>query len=236
MPRHRLLWLRDHAPPPLRGAICELYRYTQFRRVPDSRLGRKLVALAYHGDVVLPPRLRDSRTIGGDGRCLDLTRYRQLNTAPTSGFQYDEPVLAERGAALTMPFLDPAVAQCALASPNRHHIGPRVQKRLLRAAVADLLPDSMRGLHKTVQRLRHDRALTEAFEPLLRELDLARSLSDRGLVAAEDVNSLLEHQPDGALSPERMHALWALASAELWMRLFLDGRGQGLPEFLLRTA
>ncbi len=236
MPRHRLLWLRDHAPPPMRGALCELYLYTQYRRVPDSWLGRKLVARAFNGDVVLPPRIRDARTIGAEGRCLDLRSYRQAHKAPTAGFQHDEPMLVAHGASLAMPFLDPAVAQCALASPSRHHIGLRVQKRLLRAAVADLLPPSMRGMRKTIQRFRHDRAHTLAFEPLFRELDLARSLADRGLVAADGVASLFEPRPDGALSPERMHALWALVSAELWMRLFLDRRGQGLPEPLRRAS
>jgi asparagine synthase (glutamine-hydrolysing) len=236
MPRHRLLWLRDHAPPPLRGALCELYRYTQYRRLPESWLGRKLVGWAFQGDVVPPPQIRGAHTLGADGRCLDLGRYRQANMAPVTGFQHDEPVLAERGALLAMPFLDPAVVQCALASPNRHHIGPRVQKRLLRAAVADLLPPAMRGAGKTIQRFRHDRALTEAFEPLLWELDLARSLADRGLVAAHEIAALFERGPGGARSQERMHALWALASAELWLRLFLDRRGQQPPELSLRAA
>lgn len=226
MPRHRLLWLRDRAPPPLRGALCELFRYTQFRRRPDSWLGRHLVSLSYRGDVVPPPQVREARTVGAADGCLDLARYRQEHTAPTSGFAHDEPVLAVHGAALAMPFLDPAVAQFALSCPNRHLIGLREQKRLLRAAVSDLLPESMRGARKTIQRFRHDRALTDAFEPLLRDLDLARSLADRRLVAADEVTSLIVHGPDGALSRERMHVLWGLASAELWMRQFLDRRGQ----------
>jgi asparagine synthase (glutamine-hydrolysing) len=237
MPRHRILWMRDFALPPLRGALCELFQYTQYRRNPSSWLGRRLVARAYRGDIVQPPEIQGARTIGGEDGCVSLARYRQANVAPTSGFQHDEPVLAGQGAALAMPFLEPSVVQLALASPDRHLIGPRGQKLLLRAAVADLLPGPMRGIRKTIQRFRHDRGLADAFKPLLQDLDLARSLADRGLVAAEDVASLCAaHGADGALSSERVHALWSLACAELWMRMFIDHRGQGLPAPLRRAV
>jgi asparagine synthase (glutamine-hydrolysing) len=235
MPRHRILWMRDHAPPPLRGALCELFTYTQFRRMPASWLGRQLVKRAFNGDVVKPTTIRGARTIGGEGGCVSLARYRQENLAPTSGFQHDEPVLAGVGAALSMPFLEPSVIQVALASPDRHLIGPREDKRLLRVACADLLPEAMRGVRKTIQRLRHDRRLTEALEPLLCDLDLARSLADRGLVVAEDIAPLFEHDADGVLSSERVHALWSLACAELWMRMFIDRRGLAMEAPSRRT-
>lgn len=228
MPRHRILWMRDHAPPPLRGALCELFTYTQVRRVPASWLGRQLVSRAYQGDLVKPTVIRSARTIGGEAGCVSLANYRQENIAPTSGFQHDEPVLAGQGVALAMPYLDPSVIQVALASPDRHLIGLRQEKRLLRAACADLLPASMRGLRKTIQRLNHDHRLADALEPLLRDLDLARSLADRGLVAAEDIAPLLAREADGALSSERVHAIWGLSCTELWMRMFIDRRGQGL--------
>ncbi len=229
LPRHRILWMRDCAPPPLRGALCELFRYTQYRRTPPSWLGRQLVARAYRDDLVQPPPIIGARTIGGEGGCVSLARYRQGNIAPTSGFAHDEPVLAGQGAALAMPFLEPSVVQVALASPDRHLIGLRGQKLLLRAAVADLLPGPMRGIRKTIQRFRHDRGLADAFQPLLQELDLARSLADRGLVNAEELAPLMSFEAGAVPSSEQIHALWSLACAELWMRMFIDWRGRESP-------
>jgi asparagine synthase (glutamine-hydrolysing) len=226
MPRHRILWMRDCAPPPLRGALCELFQYTQYRRTPHSFLGRQLVARAYRGDLVQPPAVIGARTVGGEGGCVSLARYRQKNVAPTSGFAHDEPVLATQGAALAMPFLEPSVVEVALASPDRHLIGLRGQKLLLRAAVAGLLPAPMRGIRKTIQRFRHDRGLADAFQPLLRDLDLSRSLVDRGLFTSKELAPLIACEAGGALSSEQIHALWSLACAELWMRMFIDQRGR----------
>jgi len=226
MPRHRVLWLRDHAPPPLRGALCELYTYTRFKRMPSSWLGRQLVKKAYRGDLPEPPRLAGAQPIGADAGCKSLERYLEEHIAPSSGFLHDEPVLAEQGAAIAMPFLDPAVTEFALGCPGRYHIGLREQKRLLRAAVEGLMPEAMLTSRKTIQRLRHDAALSDAFDRLARELDLARSLANRKLLAADYVWTLAERGPGGAISAERMHTLWALICTELWMRQFVDGRGQ----------
>ena len=228
MPRHRILWLRDHAPPPLRGALCELYTYTRFKRMPGSWLGRQLVKRAYHGDLPAPPQVVDARAIGADAGCKSLERYLEEHVAPSSGFLHDEPVLAERGAAIAMPFLDPAVVEFALGCPGSFHVNLREQKRLLRAALADLMPEAMLKSRKTIQRLKHDAALSDTLERIARELDLARSLADRKLMAGEYVWTLTERGPGGAMSPERMHSLWALICAELWMRQFVDGRGRPL--------
>jgi len=225
MPRHRILWLRDHAPPPLRGALCELYTYTRYKRMPASWLGRQLVRQAYHGDLPVPPQVLDAHPIGADGGCKSLERYLEEHIAPSSGFLHDEPVLAERGASIAMPFLDPAVTEFALGCPGSYHITLREQKRLLRAAVAGLMPDAMLKSRKTIQRFKHDGALSDAFDRIARELDLARSLSDRKLMDSDYVWSLTERGAGGAMSAERMHTLWGLICAELWMRQFIDRRG-----------
>lgn len=226
MPRHRILWLRDHSPPPLRGALCELYTYTRYKRMPASWLGRQLVKQAYHGDLPSPPQILDAHPIGAESGCKSLERYLEEHIAPSSGFLHDEPVLAERGASIAMPFLDPAVTEFALGCPSRYHITLREQKRLLRAAVAGLMPEAMLKSRKTIQRFKHDGALSEAFDRIARELDLARSLSDRKLMSSDYVWSLTERGAGGAMSPESMHTLWGLICAELWMRQFIDRRGR----------
>jgi asparagine synthase (glutamine-hydrolysing) len=226
MPRHRILWMRDRAPPPLRGALCELYVYTRYKRMPRSWLGRQLVARAYRGDLPEPPRVIDANPVGAGEGCKSLDRYLEEHISPSSGFLHDEPVLAEVGMTMLMPFLDPAVTEFALGCPGSYHIGLREQKRLLRAAVADLLPPAMLASRKTIQRLKHDRVLSNAIDGIAKELDLARSLTDRKLIVGDYVWSLGVRSSDGTISPERMHTLWGLICAELWMRQFIDRRGR----------
>jgi len=226
MPRHRILWMRDRSPPPLRGALCELYVYTRFRRMPRSWLGRQLVARAYRGDLPDPPRLIDANPAGAGEGCKSLDRYLEEHFSPSAGFLHDEPVLAELGMTMLMPFLDPAVMEFALDCPGSFHIGLRVQKRLLRAALADLMPPAMLASRKTIQRLQHDADLSDAIEKIAGSLDLARSLVDRKLIPAGYVWSLAARTSDGALSSERIHILYGLICAELWMRQFVDRRGQ----------
>ena len=173
-----------------------------------------------------PPQLSNAQTIGADRGCKSLEQYLEEHTAPWSGFLYDEPVLAERGASISMPFLDPAVTEFALGCPGRFHISLREQKRLLRAAVADLMPAPMLASCKTIQRLRHNATLSDVFDRIVKDLDLARSLADRRLIDSDYIWSLTERGPGGAISPERIHSLWGLICAELWMRQFLDRRGQ----------
>ena len=120
----------------------------------------------------------------------------------------------------------PPAEEFALGCPGRFHITLREQKRLLRAAIAGLMPEAMLKSRKTIQRFKHDGALSDAFDRIARELDLARSLSDRKLMDSDYVWSLTERPAGGAMSAERMHTLWGLICAELWMRQFIDRRGR----------
>lgn len=226
MPRHRILWMRDRAPPPLRGALCELYIFTRYKRMPRTWLGRQLVARAYRGDLPEPPQLIGAKPVGADEGCKSLDRYLEEHYSPSAGFLHDEPVLAEIDMTMLMPFLEPAITELVLGCPGRYHIGLREQKRLLRASLADLMPPAMLASRKTIQRLRHDSELSDALGGIAKALDLARSLADRRLIQADYVWTLSARSAGGAISPERMHALWGLICAELWMRQFVDGRGQ----------
>ncbi|MGH8131535.1 MAG: asparagine synthetase B family protein [Steroidobacteraceae bacterium] len=226
MPRHRILWLRDRSPPPLRDALCELFVYTRYKRPPKTWLGRRLIAQAYRGDVPEAPVVAGARAVMTGGGCPSLDRYLEEHTSPSSGFLHDEPVLAGAGAAILMPFLDPVVTDFALGCPGSYHIGLREQKRLLRASVADLMPQSMLRSRKTIQRFRHDVKLADALIGIADELELARSLSGRTLLSEAFVRSLTTRDARGTLSPERLHALYALICAELWLRQFVDRRGR----------
>jgi len=56
-------------------------------------------------------------------------------------------------------------------------------------------------------------------------LDLDRALGARGLFSADYVSRLRQRAAGTAYSSARLHTLWALVCAEIWLRQFVDGRG-----------
>jgi asparagine synthase (glutamine-hydrolysing) len=230
MPRHRLLWLRDHAPWPLRGALDELFHYTQLALEPPGWLGRRLVERVYGADRPERPPVAGASPPSLDVDWHSLAAYRR-DTIAIKNFCYHEPVDAELGVSLVAPFSSPEVFEFALGCRLAHLIDVRQQKKLLRAAVADLLPPALVRRRKTIQRLRHDRDLSDQMEGLVASLDLDGALSARGLLPPGYVKRLCVRGAGGAYASQRVHLLWALACAELWLRQFVDDRGRPIPGF-----
>lgn len=230
MPRHRLLWLRDRAPWPVRGALDELFRYTQIKLEPRTWLGRRLVERVYGADRPAPAVVPGALPPAIDVDYHNLAAY-QRGTIGLKGFCYHEPINAQLGITMIAPFSSPEIMEFALECPMGHLIDVRTQKRLLRAAVADLLPPVFSGRRKAIQRLRHDRELSDRMDEMAASLDLDAALASRGLLPPDFVRRLRARPEGGAYSTERMHSLWALISAELWLRQFIDDRGRPIPGF-----
>jgi hypothetical protein len=57
------------------------------------------------------------------------------------------------------------------------------------------------------------------------QLRLRESLAARGLLPADYLATLQKRANGAAYSSERLHILWAMISAELWLRQFVDRRG-----------
>ena len=231
MPRHRILWLHDRAPPPLRGALSELYVYARYKSMPRSWLGRRLVARAYRGDLPEPPPVIGANAVIVSEAYESLDRYMEEHNTSAASFYYHEPLHAQLDTTLLIPFLDPEVTEFALGCPGNYHIGLRAQKRLLRAAVQDLLPGFVLSRRKAIQRLKHGIELSDAIDSIADELDLAQALASRDLISMEYVKTLRVRPSGSAISRERLHILWALISAELWMRQFIDARGKPIVSF-----
>lgn len=224
MPRHRLLWLRDHAPPPLRGALNELFVYTQRREEPPSWLGRRLASLAFHGDLPAMPTVMGAGDLPADMHFANLDHYRSTFTA-IDGMRFHEPVDTASNVPMVVPFFDPAVVQFALDCPANFLIDARRQKKILRAAVSGLLPPSISQRGKMIQRMKHDAHLSDVLDDFATQLRVRESLAARGLIPQDYVDSLQRRTRGAAYPSERLHILWALISAELWLRQFVDQRG-----------
>jgi asparagine synthase (glutamine-hydrolysing) len=225
MPRHRLMWLRDHAPPPLRGALNELFIYTQRRQEPPSWLGRRLAALAFHGDRPVMPSVTGAAEIPADMNYENLDHYCRSTISWIEGMRFHEPVETASDLTMVAPFFDPAVVEFALSCPTNFLIDAHRQKRILRAAVSSLLPPEISQRRKLIQRMKHDAALSDVLDDFAAQLRLRESLMARGLVPAEYVAALQKRGGSAAYSSERLHILWALICAELWLRQFVDQRG-----------
>ncbi len=236
MPRHRLMWLAKHMPHPLRGGLGELLKYSQTREMPGSWLGRRLIQRAY-GEAprqatqvigALPMSMPDER--------MDLCNYMRASWNMMNTFQYHEPAEDCAGLACVMPFIEAEVRDLAQATPISHMITARYQKKILRDALSDLLPDSLRNRPKAIQRLRRDQSLSDALFTIAKKFDIRNKLTDRRLLATGDIDAVLRPTA-GLLSDTAVADLWTLVCAELWMQTFSDGRGRaplgqpvGVPE------
>lgn len=228
MPRHRLLWLRDRAPWPLRSALEELLVYTQTKRPPATLSGRLLRFVASRGDVPDAPRVPGEPFPEVKGDYTSLAAC-QRDTIAEWSFDYHERIDAELGLIMACPYSDADVMEFALQCPMDYLIDRRSQKRILRAAVADLLPPALVERRKRIQRLNHDAQLAEVIENFADSLHLDTALEQRQLVAPGYVRRLRRRGAGRAYSQGRMHMLWPLLCAEIWMRQFVDHRGASPP-------
>jgi len=148
-------------------------------------------------------------------------RYRAI-FAPMHmwGVGWSERMSARHGLGFADAWSDRRLVEFALAVPQRVLNTAASGKKLVRRAIAPLLPPEVRSaLGKTVPYPLHDRALRDrAVRTIERLFDQPRS-ADRGWI---DGRAIQEHA--GAVSrgePER-HSLWWAIATEAWLRAHHD--------------
>ncbi|MGH9471233.1 MAG: asparagine synthase (glutamine-hydrolyzing) [Terriglobales bacterium] len=119
-----------------------------------------------------------------------------------------------------VPFLDRHVVEFALRIPAHVQVRGLVGKQVLKAAVADLLPQSIlnrkkAGFPTPWQVWLQGPGLVE-----VERLIAGPRAQARGLLRPEAVRALLDEQRRGRARNEER--LWRLANLELWQRVFLD--------------
>jgi asparagine synthase (glutamine-hydrolysing) len=115
-----------------------------------------------------------------------------------------------------VPFLDPAVAELALALPSRHKVLGPSTKRLLRRAVAPLVPREIVRGRKRGFSIPAAAWLRGPLLPFARELLSADSLRAHGVFEPAAVGRVLEHHASGVEDLSRQ--LWGLMAFTLWQR------------------
>lgn len=225
MPRCKLVRLREVLPF-LRGPLREIYQLTQTGTAPRSLVGRLGERLLAGREAFAPPAVAGAPGPAhvADDMSLDELISQQICEAQDSG--YVESALASAGVEFRDPFQATDVMDLALAIPGRYSVGLFEQKRVLRQAMAPLLPASVLHRGKSLQRVRHDVRLSRVLDALADEYLTPARLRERGLVDPAYVDRLRTRLPMQSYATEPLYRLWTLLCLELWMRQFIDERAR----------
>jgi asparagine synthase (glutamine-hydrolysing) len=115
-----------------------------------------------------------------------------------------------------VPFLDPVVADLALALPSRHKVLGLSTKRLLRRALEPLVPREIAHGPKRGFSIPAAAWLRGPLLPFARELLAPEGLRRDGVFDAGAVGGVLERHASGAEDLSRQ--LWGLMAFTLWQR------------------
>jgi asparagine synthase (glutamine-hydrolysing) len=113
-----------------------------------------------------------------------------------------------------VPFCDPAVAELALALPTAKKVRGFAKKRLLRRAVAPLLPRSIARARKRGFSVPMAAWLRGELEPFAREVLAAGTVDGQGYFRSEQVSRLLDAHVAGREDLSRQ--IWGLMAFTLW--------------------
>jgi asparagine synthase (glutamine-hydrolysing) len=120
-----------------------------------------------------------------------------------------------------VPILDPVVAELALALPSRLKVRGLAKKRLLRRAVAPLLPREIiegkkRGFSAPIGLW-----LRNELQPLAREVLSPAAVRRQGFFRPETVGRLIDDHAAGRADNSRK--IWALLTFSLWYDRYAEG-------------
>jgi asparagine synthase (glutamine-hydrolysing) len=126
-----------------------------------------------------------------------------------------------------VPILDPVVAELALALPSRLKVRGLAKKRLLRRAVAPLLPREIiegkkRGFSAPIGLW-----LRNELQPLAREVLSPAAVRRQGFFRPETVGRLIDDHAAGRADNSRK--IWALLTFALWFERYGAGAVPGEP-------
>jgi asparagine synthase (glutamine-hydrolysing) len=117
-----------------------------------------------------------------------------------------------------VPFCDPVVAELAFALPSRLKVRGFAKKRLLRQAVAPLLPRSIVGGRKQGFSIPLAAWLRGELEPFAREVLDRDTLRRQGLLQPEAVLDLLDAHV--ARREDLSRQVWGLMTLTLWTEMY----------------
>lgn len=122
-----------------------------------------------------------------------------------------------------VPFLDHRLVEFAAMLPPSAKLRGFTTKRILRAAVRDVLPPEILARPKMGFPVPFGRWMRAEWSSVARDVLLDRRTRERGIVAPAAVERLIDAHRSG--TTDGGDALWALLNLELWYRTCVDGDG-----------
>jgi asparagine synthase (glutamine-hydrolysing) len=194
---------------------------------------------------VLSPRLMDlvtpERAYGpslayfssppGSASMLDRILYADLKTYLVELLMKQDQMSMAASIESRVPFLDHHLVAFASTLPRDRKLSGFSTKRILREAVADVLPREILERPKMGFPVPFASWIRNGWGDVVREVLLDRRSLEREIVSPSAVEGLLS--PSSAGTPglaSASDAVWSLFNLELWYRTFIDGEGvQTLP-------
>jgi asparagine synthase (glutamine-hydrolysing) len=122
-----------------------------------------------------------------------------------------------------VPFLDHKLVEFAARLPDRLKLNGFTTKRILREAIAGIVPDEILTRPKMGFPVPFSSWVRNGWNKVAGDVLLDRRSRERGLIRPEAVSRLLQEHRDGTCTGG--DAIWALVNLELWYRTFIDGDG-----------
>jgi asparagine synthase (glutamine-hydrolysing) len=123
------------------------------------------------------------------------------------------------GLEVRSPFLDQEMMELAASIPSRHKLYALQGKRILRTALADLVPREILARTKRGFDPPADAWIRGPLADMTRDLLLDQTARQRGWFMPREVDRLVREHVAGASHGRR---LWTLLVLELWCRTYLD--------------
>jgi asparagine synthase (glutamine-hydrolysing) len=122
-----------------------------------------------------------------------------------------------------VPFLDHKLVEFAARLPDRLKLNGFTTKRILREAIAGIVPGEILTRPKMGFPVPFSSWVRNGWNSVARDVLLDRRSRERGVIRPDAVSRLLQEHRDGTCTGG--DAIWALVNLELWYRTFIDGDG-----------
>jgi len=159
----------------------------------------------------------------GRDRALDRFLYADLKTYLVELLMKQDQMSMAASIESRVPFLDHRLVEFAARLPADRKLSGFSTKRILREAVADVLPREILERPKMGFPVPFGSWVRSGWGDVVRDVLLDRRSRERGIIAPDAVEGLLA--PASGSPPSKFDAIWSLLNLELWYRTFIDGQG-----------
>jgi len=156
----------------------------------------------------------------GRATLSDILRLDTATFLPDLNLLYGDKMTMAASIEMRVPFIDNALVDLALAAPVQAKMRGLVGKRVLREAVAGVVPPSVIKRRKAAFAAPVRTWLRDGLKEMVGDLLSPAALRRRGYFDDRAVQTLIaEHQRQIA---DHSHVLWALLTLEIWHQVFID--------------